>query len=164
MVILMVLPNCDNNGNLPEHDDFYRPTLNEFVARFVNIENRARREALYKKYEKYCKRFTKILFKVWIDGSYTTTKPKPGDVDLTVHYDALKIEDLRNIHITERKYFFDKKYIHKTYECHTQYVPVYPKSDLRYALTEIQQDKWKKHFTKDRQGNRKGLIEMSLSQ
>lgn len=159
----MVLPNLDSNGNLPEHNDFYRPTLTEFIDRFVNIEDPTRRKSLYEKYEKYCKRFKKILIKVWIDGSYTTNKPKPGDIDLTVHFDATKSDNLKNIHIMERRYFFDKKYIHKIYECHTQYVPVYPKDDARYALTKIQREKWRKHFTKDRQGNQKGLIEMSLS-
>jgi hypothetical protein len=157
-----MIPSFDTYGNIPEHSDFYRPPLKEFIDRFVNVKQLKQRQTLYSKYLRYCNRFKKILLKVWIDGSYTTDKEMPSDMDVTVHYDALKLEKLRIVQFIEKKKFLDQPYIFKTYKCHTQYVPVYPKNDMRYALTEIQFNKWKKHFTKDKKGNPKGLIEISV--
>lgn len=157
-----MIPPFDENGNIPPQDDLYKPNLDEFIDRFVNVEHIETRKGLFSNYNRYCRRFKRILTKIWIDGSFTTEKLKPADIDLTVHYDVFKCDNLKIFPFLEKSKFFDKSYVKKEYNCHTQYVPVYPKDDLRYKLTEIQVKAWQKHFTKDRSGNPKGLIELNL--
>ena len=129
-----VLPEFDENGNLPL--GCYKPTFEEFEERFVkNFTKKKHRNKLLIKYQQYCKRFSTILMITWIDGSYTTKKTRPNDIDITVHYDALKFNDIRAIPNSEKMDFIDKNRMRVLYKCHTQYVPVYPKDNPNYLIS-----------------------------
>jgi hypothetical protein len=153
-----VLPDLNEQGYLPE--GCYLPPLTEFVERFVQVDDINKRKELFSNYQSYSGRFKSILLKVWIGGSYVTEKPKPNDIDLTVHYDTMKFNDLKITPLAERLNFSNKEYMGSKYNCHTQYVPVYPKNHPKYVLTERQNEKWYKWFTRDRNGISKGIVEL----
>lgn len=60
---------------------------NVFVEPF---ENPSRREYLLTRFEALLDRFreTGISSEVWIDGSFSTEKPEPGDIDMIFFIDA----------------------------------------------------------------------------
>lgn len=138
----------------------YKITFEEFIKYFVSIDDPIKRNELFKKYQDYNKRFGFLLTKIWVGGSYVTDKTKPNDIDLTVHYEINIFNNLTRINATERIHFKDKKYVHDTYKCHTQYVPVYPENHPKHILTELQAEKWYKWFTKDRKNTPKGIVEL----
>ncbi|CAI4043394.1 unnamed protein product [uncultured archaeal virus] len=157
-----VLPDFDHMGYLPPANDLYCPDINEFITRFVEVDGSSKRKKIFEGYQSYCTRFRSIIIKLWVDGSYITDKLNPNDIDLTVHYDAIKFNDLRIIQFVEKGYFANRKYLKAKYECDTFPVPVYPKNHPFYQLTVAQSEKWRKWFTKDRNGIPKGLVELLL--
>jgi len=157
-----VLPEFNDYGYLPESENLYYPQIEEFIERFVEVDGSRKRKPIFNKYQLYCERFKSILVKLWVDGSYITSKLNPSDIDLTVHFDAIKFDDLRIIEVMERVHFMDRTYIKRQYECDTLPVPVYPEDHPYYPITKAQSAHWRKWFTKDREGILKGLIEIPL--
>lgn len=154
----MIPPFNKETGYLDE--DCYKSTLEEFKTQLVDIDNRKKRFELFKKYLAYNNRFKKIIKKVWIGGSYVTIKPKPNDIDLTVHFDALKFNDLKVMQFMERGHFKNYAYMKSKYKCHTMLVPVYPEDHPNYQITELQSKYWYKFFTRDRKKIPKGIVEL----
>jgi hypothetical protein len=162
--ITRMLPEFNTDGNLPE--GLYKPTLVEFKDRFViNCADSKTRSPIYSGYMDYCNQM--ITFDIastnWVNGSFTTQKQDPGDIDIVIHYDALKLNKLPNREdINDR--FLDQLKAKSIFHCHTQTVPVYPKHNPRYVLTFVTYKKWKKWFSRDKYTKKpKGLIEFDLS-
>lgn len=145
------------------HPHRFEITLNDFTDFFVLRDDKNTREKLFKKFVSFCKRFNKIILKLWVNGSYTTDKLKPRDIDVAVHYDAIKFNDLAKTKVTEKLAFQDREHIKKTYSIHLLPVPVYPKNHPYFILTEKQSEKWDKLFLRDTRTNPhvdKGYIEL----
>jgi len=158
---IKVLPSLDGNGCLPQK--CFRVGLKEFKERFVFIKNEKIRKKLFNNYESFCKRFENIIIRLWVNGSYTTNKLNPRDIDVAVHYDAIKFNDLSEININEKRSFNNREYIEKEYSLHLLPVPVYPEDHPAYRLTKMQSEKWKKMFLKDTRKNpplKKGFVEL----
>jgi len=159
-----MIPDFDNNGNLPPIG-IIRPTIQEFEKRFVDTEAGKIRKDIYRGYKNYCSYLIslKIASTQWVNGSYTTTKPKPNDIDLVIHFDGLKLHYDANLQ-KEAKRLTNKDEMKKTYKCHPQCVLVYPKYmiDL-YKLYEREYNHWLKWFSKDKKGNQKGLLEFNIT-
>jgi hypothetical protein len=160
-----MIPDFDANGNLPSVG-LIRPTIQEFEARFANANAEKVRKEIYEGYKKYCNSLICLgaVSIQWIDGSYTTTKAAPNDIDLVVHFDGMRIHnnvDLQN----HFKKLVDGNEMKRLYRCHPQFVLVYPKSepDL-YSYYLLRYNYWLKWFSRDREGNKKGLIEFDLQQ
>lgn len=152
----------NENGYLPP--ECFIVDLNEFKEKFVHVEDISKRELIYNKYKSFCERFQSIILKVRINGSYTTGKKLPDDIDVAVYYDALKFNDLSIINIAEKIAFNDKAGIKRTYMLHLLPVPVYPQDHPAYKMTEFHIEKWEKLFLKDDRINppvKKGFIELT---
>lgn len=154
---------CELNeeGYLPQRR--FNVTLEEFKKLFVFIRIEKKRKKLFTKYESFCKRFESIILRLWVNGSYTTKKLNPSDIDVAVFYDALKFDDLSQVNINEKRIFNDHKYIHNKYALHLLPVPVYPKDHDNYIITKLQSEKWDKLFLKDTRQNPpviKGYVEI----
>ncbi|MGV8125893.1 MAG: DUF6932 family protein [Methanothrix sp.] len=158
-----MIPDFDANGNLPP-GDLIRPTIKEFEDRFVNAEAEKVRREIYEGYRNYCKCLIAlgVVSIQWIDGSYTTKKPSPNDIDLVVHFDGMKIYLDKNLQI-HFKNLIDINEMKRLYRCHPQFVLIYPQSepDL-YSYYILRYQHWLKWFSKDRNGNAKGLIEFDI--
>jgi len=154
------VPDFDGeNGYLPIgcHECDLDTFKQHFVVDFDSSKNRPK---IYKKYLKYTKRFKKILIKIWLNGSYTTLKKEPNDLDIVVHYDVNIANKLNKITFAEKMAFNDQSSIKKEYMCHTFPIPIYPTNDPRNILSEKQSNKALKWFSKDRDGIEKGIVEI----
>lgn len=159
-----MIPDFNDEGNLPP--GIYKPNLLEFKKRFVlSCANSKTRCPLYSNYIDYCNEIIAfdIASKNWVDGSFTTKKEDPGDVDIVVHYDALKLNSIKERAAIATR-LLDRINTKTIFHCHTFLVPVYPPHDPRHVQTYLQSKKWGKWFSQDKITKReKGLIEFDLS-
>lgn len=159
-----MIPEFDEKGNLPSVG-LIRPTIQEFEERFVvEADERKIRKEIFDGYIKYSNYL--ILLNMasiqWVNGSYTTKKPNPNDIDLVIHFNGMKIHHDKELQ-KHFKNLIDKKDMKLRYRCHPQFVLIYPQNepDL-YAYYILRYQHWLKWFSKDREGNAKGLIEFNL--
>lgn len=124
-----IIPNFDERGLLPE--GFYSPLLEEFIIRFVSVVNIERRSNLFEKYHAFCLRCldTNALVAHYVNGSYTTTKEKPRDVDLLITLDGLMLDESSDEVYNEYWEFKDHKKMKELYCCHTFCTLEYPKEE-----------------------------------
>lgn len=159
-----MIPEFDENGNLPPVG-LIRPTIQEFEKRFVKeAEDEKIRRNLFDKYNEYCNNLISLAVASiqWVNGSFTTIKPNPNDIDLVIHFDGMKIHEEKDLQLRIEK-LIDKREIKRRYKCHPQFVLVYPQTipDL-YSYYIKRYEYWLKWFSKDRDGNSKGLIEFDI--
>lgn len=66
---------------------------NHFVEPF---ENKSRREYLMNRFGALIDKFKEIGIsaEIWIDGSFTTEKPEPGDIDIVIFVDEREVNNL----------------------------------------------------------------------
>jgi hypothetical protein len=77
-----MLPEFDENGNLPPGE--HRATLEEVIKRF-NVHSWRTRGPLTQALQDYVNQIPKNgISRVYVDGSYTTAKLSPADIDLTL--------------------------------------------------------------------------------
>lgn len=159
-----MIPDFDENGNLPPVG-LIRPTVQEFEERFVKgAEDTRIRKDLFDNYNEYCNKLIslEVASIQWVNGSFTTKKPNPNDIDLVIHFDGMKIHQDKDLQVSVEK-LIDKKEMKFRYKCHPQFVLVYPQTipDLHsYYIKRYEY--WLKWFSKDREGNSKGLIEFNI--
>ncbi len=164
----------DNNGN-PVPYDIIKLSIIEFKDSFVsNFNNSQKRILLFENYKKYIKDFYNDILKGndlwihWIDGSYTTNKANPNDIDLVniVHSDIIK---RNNITDKELEKFLTSKNgscqndSKSFYSIDAYIVLIYEQPDERNVYYKAIIDYWKKWFGHDRNQNPKGIVEISIS-
>ncbi|WP_457641861.1 DUF6932 family protein [Persephonella sp.] len=156
----------DAYGN-PRPYDFIELTLQEFKDIFVDGFNpRERREYLFKVYIKYIKDFFSVYgqsWEQWLDGSYTTKKENPNDIDGVGLIDG----EFAIRHQEEIKKFFRIpdpyiKDVMDEYGLDMYLIPIYPENDERHRITLNRIKYWKEWFSKDRQGRPKGIIKLMV--
>lgn len=115
-----IIPPFDERGLLPEGSTgFYFPSLEEFIDRFVTVVNIERRTNLFEKYINFCMKClnTNALVSHYVNGSYTTIKEEPGDIDLLIMLDGLTVID--DSMVDEFKDIGDWQKMKELYSCHT---------------------------------------------
>ena len=99
-------------GHWQLDDYFYKPfiTWNEEATRRKFLVNRL--SAYLAELRKF-----ELLMEIWLDGSFTTTKVEPEDVDLVVF---VHMSDLLSLSLNRQKYFerltMDREIMRATYE------------------------------------------------
>lgn len=153
----------DNNGN-PKPLGLTDLELDDFKSVFVEKFNGSEtREEIFDSYSEYITDFQNEIvkdFKNWINGSFTTTKKNPNDIDIVNLVDHS--EDL-NSKTESLVKFLTQGGSKDNYLVDSYFVPIYPKDDPRYAQTEHWINYWQTWFGKDRQGREKGIIQLSFS-
>ncbi len=161
-----MIPSFDGNGNLPP--GLISTTIEEFKKFYVlDFSGSATRNKIFNGYMNYCKKMIilEVAIKQWLNGSYTTNKNNPSDIDFVTHIDATKVDELDEM---GRKNFLDlhdRKRIKSEYLCDVfEPIFVYPKElpDL-YISTLNEINFWLKYLGQDRNKNPKGIIEIDLS-
>ncbi|PQV43203.1 DUF6932 family protein [Methanohalophilus euhalobius] len=159
-----MIPDFDDNGNLPP--GFISPPLKDFENCFVDdFPESGTRGSIFEGYLKYCSILSslEIASLQWINGSFTTNKLHPNDIDLVTHIDAVKLDSDGRFFLF-LKNELDHHRVKNIYKCDTYYIPLYPPDDPElYELTKEKIKYWSKWFSHDRQQNAKGLIEFDLS-
>jgi hypothetical protein len=154
------IPTFNSSGYLPE--GIYQSNLTEFKDRFVNdFSNSRTRSDLFKGYVRLTKGLlnTARFEKQWIDGSYTTNKVDPRDVDLVSFVDG------NDTSISTNQTYQDivDQIMMDEYGCDSYIVPIFSDGDYRKSFYDKNIKYWKNRWGKDRKGQDKGFIEFDLT-
>lgn len=149
-------------GN-PQPPGILESSFAEFQSTFVeNFNHSQTRRVIFDSYESYVNDFKSEVssaFRNWIDGSYTTTKLDPNDINL-VNIVAYSDE------LNQKDQIIAKFLTHggskERYSVDGYFIQVYPTDDPRYAITQHWLDYWLNWFGHDRQKRQKALIELSF--
>lgn len=146
--------------------------MEDFRIHFVdNVPESKTRSEVFAGYTDYCSDVIAldIVLKQWLDGSFTTRKIDPNDLDVISHVDALKIGINKYTIDQFKRLFIDKKqsnrrHLNTRYKCDPFAVVVYPPDHKFYKMTANTIDYWLDCFGHDsRVSGRppKGLIEIN---
>lgn len=152
----------DKNGN-PQPEGIQEFKYSDFKIFFVeNFDTSISRKQIFEKYEEYVSDFrTQITleFKTWVNGSYTTSKIDPNDIDVV---NIVKHSDELNNRHDELKAFLTVGGSKEKYLVDGYFIPVYPTDDPRYVYTQQNLTYWADWFGHDREKRAKALIELSF--
>ena len=158
-----MIPDFDENGNLPS--GIINLSLQDFRNHFItSFKDSSTRSEIFKGYLRYSDKLLplNVATKQWIDGSFTTNKANPNDIDFVTHVDALKVDESSEIQnkILE---ISNSHEIKKEFLCDVFFIPSYPQAipDL-YMHTMNRIKYWRKWFGYDRKMNPKGIIELEF--
>jgi hypothetical protein len=154
--------NFDNNGNIFPYS-IINISLEKFKEEFViGFSSSKTRANIFNGYTNYLKDFHNAIgssWTQWIDGSFTTNKIDPSDVDLVNLVDI----NILNSKVPEVRRFLTKYGSKKNYVVDGYIIPIADVNDKRYPATEAAIKYWKTWFGKDRASNPKGLIEIEIN-
>lgn len=155
--------NFDNNGN-PQPPGIVNIPYADFELVFVdNFGNSKTRKVIFENYENYVSDFkSKIYqeFNHWVNGSYTTTKENPNDIDIVK---MVEFNDQVNSKQSELRSFLTVGGSKQKYLVDGYFIPVYEKNDPRFKITEDWMNHWAQFFGHDRLNRPKTLFELSFS-
>lgn len=144
---------------------FHDLTDEELRQRCVtNFENSERRDMLYCNLIQLVTRFRdlnqaySIISEIWIDGSFTTEKVEPDDIDILIVLDYTALNAIpEQLHQTVGL-LLNREYIKQNYN-----IDVLPLAQNHPAVDyEERRSYWRGWFGFDRQENPKGLVRIAL--
>ena len=142
-----LIPQFDDRGMLPP--GLYDTSLAEIRN---SLGFTTRRSGLISGLEEYVSIWNGYgsLEYVVIDGSFTTSKPEPGDIDLILvpQQEALSSNAFGEL---ATRLCYDRRYTQTAFGCEAFFVT--GQADL---------DEWLEFFSHDRQGNVRGLLKLRL--
>lgn len=151
-----LLPSFNGNGNLPPGD--YWPSTAEFEARFVSVPCSVSRLPIYHGFNRH--RAELLAHGVaneapcLLDGSFTTTKCDPEDIDLVVEVDQSTLLGSQRL-----QQLLSGPNAKPEFSCDAYPLIVYEDSHPDYkSVTEDGRAYWTKWFGTDRLGNAKGRV------
>lgn len=132
----------DDNGYLVPYGAI-TSNLNEIVQEFCSTEQRV---ALYETFVGFIAELQKLLgtgFEVWVNGSFTSKKIIPKDIDLLVFVDneVLKLHDKTLAKYVSLEY-------HQTMKLDCYFLAVYPLEHKFYNNAMIDRKEWLFNWTK----------------
>lgn len=145
----MVLPNFDANGNLPTgiHTCTWKEAANKLAFNPY-------RQQLLAKLQQACKSFKQAGCKrIYIGGSFATSKPIPGDFDVCWDDQNVDFELLEQV---------DPVLLDINNNCVAQKAKYGGEMFPANAPTQIDGRPHLEFFQQDRNGNPKGLVEIYL--
>lgn len=162
-IITVMIPDFDENGNLP--NGIINSSLLEFKDNFIiTFKDSSTRPEIFKGYLRYCDKLLPldIAIKQWINGSFTTNKVNPNDIDFVTHIDALKVDGNFEIQ-TKLSEIRNTDETRKEFLCDVYFIPLYPQQESElYQHTVNRINYWRKWFGHDRNMNPKGIIELKF--
>lgn len=153
----------DKNGN-PSPPGIVKITVEDFKKIFVEgFSGSESRPTIFDSYTNYCVDFKNQIsekFDQWLNGSYTTTKLNPNDIDLinivevdeSLNSKGGLLRDFLTVGGSKDKYLVDGYFI-----------PVYDKNDPRREITDHWLNHWADFFGHDRMRRPKALIEVPIN-
>jgi len=142
-------------------------TVSEMEKEFVkNISSETRKE-IFENYLKYLAAlnaaFENIPFIQWINGSFTTKRTDPSDIDLVSFIDYSILYNSRELF---EQFVYPNSY--RNYDVDAYIVPVYPEDHKSYSLYISDRLDWLDNFNKtwfNRAGKRfpKGFLELKIN-
>lgn len=153
----------DRNGN-PSPPGIIKITSDDFKKIFVeDFSGSESRPTIYDSYSTYCSDFKNQIsqkFDQWLNGSYTTTKLNPNDIDLI---NIVLVDDELNSKGEILRSFLSVGGSKDKYLVDGYFIPVYDKADPRREITEHWLSHWADFFGHDRMRRPKALIEVPIN-
>ena len=142
----------NENGVLPP--GFFEYKLEEIEKNFVNDFTESQtREKIFNGFKIWIKELLKVVTpeEIWLDGSFTTSKVNPNDIDIIV---------FNNYQDANKDFNILQKLGHENF-CDTYYA-IEPNDELPYNQDLINfRNYWRGQFGFDRQDIPKGMIKIS---
>lgn len=152
----------DDKGNIYPYQ-LIDLELKSFQDRFViSFSASSTRQGIYEKYLIYISDFYKEIIThwlQWVNGSFTTNKIDPNDIDLV---NFIRAETL-STKSTEILKFLTKYGSKNLYKVDGYCIPVYSENDERYKITKDHVIYWEKWFGHDRTKSPKGIIQLNFN-
>ena len=150
------LPAFNGDGNLPPGD--YWPSKAKFEAQFVSVASSSSRPLIYDGFNRHRAELldegVTTLAKCLLDGSFTTSKRDPEDIDLVVEIDEATLTRSQRV-----QQLLSGPNAKADFFCDAYPLVVYDVSHPHYkSVTEAGRAYWTKWFGTDRLGNCKGRI------
>lgn len=163
------LPSFNEDGVLPYGD--YLPTIENFRERFVDILGSVTRRKIFDGFIVFCNDLKSMGFPedsvFLIDGSFTTKKPDPSDIDFVTEYPYLGVNKLYSD--LYQANFFKGGLNKDTNFCDDYAVLVFPETDPLFIKTKKMREYWLNFFGRTRpdshfgQEKLKGRVWLHLS-
>ena len=155
------LPSMDGNGNLPVGD--YAPSESEFMNRLVATDNPEKRGEIYEGWLRHGEalRNAGLSYQArqLLNGSYTTSKALPGDIDIAVEVATDKDVPEFVIENPTIMSLLQGPSMKMEYHCDAYPILVLPKTHPNYETVTVAAIKyWSKWFGRDRENREKGRV------
>lgn len=152
----MPIPNLEENGELPV--GIHIATVEEVEDRFGKPNDR--RKLLMNGLKSALEKFEKVeVKKVFVDGSFTTDKDEPNDIDGCWASTGVKEE---NLHLLDEN-FWKFGSVVEFQKCREEILKKY---GLDFFIAELKEGSTNKPFPEffqtDRNGDAKGIIQINL--
>jgi len=156
------MPLFTAEGCLPPGD--FLPSQLEFETRFVDTGDRVQRAAIYRGWNAHRDEFVRAgnpgSARQLLDGSYTTAKPAPGDIDIAVEVplpDGGVLGTLAPDHPIVK--LLMGPLMKPVFSCDAYPIYALPKSDPLYASVTVRAiEYWTKWFGRSRTGAPKARV------
>lgn len=159
------LPALTESGLLPPGD--YCPSEEDFKAVFVDVPESTTRAPIYAGWFRLRGELVGALGGTeqvaLLDGSYTTSKLDPGDLDLAVSVPVRELSELKDpAGVIGR--FLRGAEMKAGYGCDAYAVPILPEEHPAFQQVTVgAMAYWKKWFGRDRRGSVKGCVWANLT-
>lgn len=94
---------------------------------------------------------------IWLDGSFTTKKPDPNDVDFVIFVDTDTFQEHQS---TIQRYVAKRREPNSLTDGY--FVEVFPTNHTSYFVTEADTIEWYHRFGRDRNRRKKGILTFTL--
>jgi hypothetical protein len=138
------------------------PSRVEFETRFVNTGDALQRSSIYNGWNDHRRALLNAggpsEARQLLDGSYTTAKDSPGDIDIAVEVPILRGDALKSLSTDDPVLnLLQGPLMKPRYHCDAYPIFVLPKSDPYYSsVTTRAMQYWTKWFGRTRTGTEKG--------
>jgi hypothetical protein len=157
------MPNFNADGYLSAgiHDMTLDQIEQEFVVDFTSSTTRA---DIFDGYRSHSAELAALgpVFEEFIDGSFTTSKTDPGDIDLVCFALADEIDNLSDANKLAFKALVSGKITRATHHCDAYFCAVVPETDPLFDQTRPQRKYWMGEFGFDRQDKPKGIVRTAV--
>lgn len=152
------LPPFDEFGNVPRGD--YAPSEADFESRFLNIENSSLRVEIFRGWNRHRAALLRIGLPdsamELLNGSFTTAKHSPGDIDIAVEVPVDQVEQM--VHHPASRLLRGPE-MKDDYNCDAYPIWSLPRDHRDHErVTADLVRYWTKWFGMDRNGRPKGRI------
>lgn len=119
------------------------------------FENKTRREYLLSRFSALIDKFkeTGLSAEIWIDGSFSTLKPEPGDIDIIFFVDANSVNSLQADKQNIILELNNRNYSKIRYDCDVFIIPSQDSNNRSY---------WRGWFGFSREEEPKGIIRLYI--
>ncbi len=141
----------------------FAPSQADFEAKFVSVGDKQQRSSIYEGWQRHrgdlLQAGLPLGSRQLLDGSFTTNKPCPGDIDLAVE---VAVADSSRLTMTKNQLIFDLlggSRMKADYCCDAYAIVVLPVTDPLYQEVTVKAiEYWTKWFGSARSGSQKGRV------